>query len=44
MKILLFHKGMYPNIVLAQHQDYNLSDEDFLSLIRKKPIYGLVQL
>jgi len=34
-----YNKGLYPNVVLTKHPDYNLSDEDFLSFLKKRETY-----
>ena len=34
-----FHKQMYPNIIVPKHQNYELSDEDFLSFLQKKETF-----
>ena len=35
----LYHKRIYPNGVVAKHEAFDLSDEDFLSLIKQKETY-----
>lgn len=34
-----YHKRTYPDVVLANHPGYTLSDEDFLSFLKKKETY-----
>ena len=34
-----FHKQMYPNIIVPKHQNYELSDKDFLSFLQKKETF-----
>jgi hypothetical protein len=34
-----YNKRLYPNVVLTKHLDYNLSDEDFLSFLKKRETY-----
>ena len=34
-----FHKQMYPDIIIPKHQNYDLSDEDFLSFLQKKETF-----